>query len=196
MSRVRGGFVLLGIALCATPVMAQQRGVVFRAMGGGYSHTENLNTSGPDAHFKLGYTLTAGIGVQFNKYLALESDFTFGQTRGLGAVDFVGERVNRYYVGGRLNLRYPLSGGFAPFVFGGAGAVRVDQQGIQTMEDFQHFTRFAGLFGAGVGYDIPKTRVAILAEGKALTYKWIAAPFNRQQLDLTYTVGIAYRIGF
>ncbi len=193
--RFRGFLVLGGIALAATPA-AGQRGVVLRALGGGYSHTANLNTIEPFAHFKRGFALETGIGVQLNKYFAVLGDFTFAQTKGLGQVAFVGDGVNRYYYGGRLEFRYPISGGFVPFVFGGGGRVHVDQQGVETSENFQHFTRAAGMFGLGLTYEIPKTRLALLAEGKGLAYKWVAAPFRRNQLDIAYAVGLTYRFGF
>ncbi len=195
MSRLRSVVVLSALGLAAAPLPAQTRGVVFRALGGGYSHTMNLNTSGDLAHFKLGYALEAGIGVQLNKYFAVMGDFTFGQTKGLGDVAFIGDRVNRYYYGGQLQFRYPISH-FVPYVFGGGGRVRVDQQGSETQENFQHFTRYAGMFGAGISYEIPSQPIILMAEGKALTYKWVAAPFKRNQLDLTYSVGIGYRLGF
>jgi hypothetical protein len=194
--QIRGLLTLACIALTASPVAGQERGIVFRVLGGGYSHTMNLNSSGPLAHFKQGLALETGLGVQLNKYFAILGDLTFAQTKGLGEVAFVGDGVNRYYYGGQLQLRYPLSRDFVPYIFGGGGRVHVDQQGVETEENFQHFTRYAGMFGAGLNIAIPKTQVAVLAEGKGLAYKWVAAPFKRNQLDLTYSVGIAYRFGF
>ena len=43
-----------------------------------------------------------------------------------GTVDFVGKKVNRYFYGGHLELRYPFENGLAPFAFAGGGAVRSD----------------------------------------------------------------------
>lgn len=196
MTRLHKLLAVAAIAAIATPLAAQDRGVILRVMGGGYSHTMNLN-SGPDfAHFKAGIAFNAGLGVQLNKYAALLGDFTFSQTKGLGAVDFVNDYVYRYYVGGQFQLRYPMGKGLAPYLFGGGGRVHVDQKGIESEENFQHFTRFAGMFGAGFTWAIPNTNVGLLAEGKGLYYKWVAAPFNRNQFDITYSIGLSYKIGF
>ena len=196
MSAMRKLLSVFALAAIATPLAAQERGVILRAMGGGYSHTMNLNTAGDLAHFKMGFNIDAGLGVQLNKYFAVMGDFTFAQTKGLGEVDFIGDNVNRYYYGGQLQLRYPMAGHFTPYLFGGGGRVHVDQQGLENEENFQHFTSYAGMFGAGLNWAIPNTRVGLIAEGKGLYYKWVAAPFNRNQLDLTYSIGLSYRIGF
>ena len=196
MTRMRKMLAVFALAAIATPLVAQERGVILRAMGGGYSHTMNLNTTGDFAHFKMGFALDAGLGVQLNKYFAVMGDFTFAQTRGLGAVAFVSDPVYRYYYGGQLQLRYPMAGHFTPYIFGGGGRVHVDQKGVETEENFQHFTRYAGMFGAGLNWAIPNTNVGLIAEVKGLYYKWVDAPFNRNQLDLTYSIGLSYSIGF
>src|SRR6185369_13405376 len=68
MTRLHKLLAVAALAAVATPLAAQDRGVILRVMGGGYSHTMNLNT-GPDfAHFKMGFALNAGLGVQMNKY--------------------------------------------------------------------------------------------------------------------------------
>ena len=134
--------------------------------------------------------------LQVSRFVAFHGDFTFAQTKALGAVAFENAKVNRYFVGGHAELRYPM-GSFAPFVFGGAGAVKIDQQGPETSEAFNHFTRFATMFGAGLSYDVPNSPLEILAEGKATTYKWAADPFtDRRRWDLSYSLGFAYRFGF
>lgn len=183
------------LAFLATPMSAQDRAVTLTVLGGGYNHTTNLNVTGPDAHFKVGYLVGAGAGVQVNRYVAIQADGTIGRSKGTGAVAFANEIVNRYFVGGRVELRYPV-GEVVPFVFGGAGAMIVDQEGPETAEAFNHFTRAAGQFGAGLSVEIPATPLAVLAEGKAVGYKWVAAPYSRQQWDIAYTIGFSYRIGF
>lgn len=196
MAQWRSMVTVTALTLCATPLGAQYRGVIFRLDGGGYSHTRNLNTGEPFAHFKLGWTVATGIGMQFNKYFAVGGDFTFGRTKGLGDVDFIGDEVNRYYLGARVDLRYPIGERFVPYLFGGGGRMWVDQSGIESQENFQHFNRYAGTFGAGLAFEIPATDFAVFGEGKGLYYKWTAAPFNRSQLDLTYAVGASYRLRF
>jgi hypothetical protein len=188
--------MLLGFAFAAAPAaMAQDRGVVVQVLGGGYSHTTNLTAAGPEAHFKTGFNVGGALGFQFNKYVAVHGDFTFARNQGTGAVPFNGKDVNRYFYGGHIELRYPIGNDFAPFVFGGGGAVTIDQQGAEASEAFKHFTKAAGMFGAGASYRIPGTPLEVLGEGKVLTYKWISAGFNRTQWDLSYSLGFAYRFG-
>jgi hypothetical protein len=182
------------LAFLATPLQGQDRAITFRALSGGYSHTVNLNGSGADAHFKLGYLIGVGAGVQINNYVAILADGSISRTKGTGAVAFANEIVNRYFVGGRVELRYPF-GELAPFVFGGAGAMVVDQQGQESTEDFDHFTRAAAEFGAGLSFDIPRTPLSVLAEGRTMAYRWVAQPYSRQQWDIAYTLGFSYRLG-
>ncbi|MEZ4587295.1 MAG: outer membrane beta-barrel protein [Gemmatimonadales bacterium] len=195
MSKSKLILTALAVAALATPAVGQNRAVVFQVEGGGYSHTRNLNATGADAHFNTGYSLGAAAGVQFNRFFALHVDATMARAKGLGNVAFVDHTVNRYFLGGHAEVRYPI-GSFAPFVFGGAGAVIVDQQGPEAEEMFNHFTRAAGMFGAGVSFTVPGTPLEVLATGKALTYKWVASPFDRTQLDVTYALGFAYKFGF
>jgi hypothetical protein len=195
MSLRNSVLALAGLAFLATPAIGQERALVVQALGGGYSHAANLNSRGPAAHFKTGFNLGGALGVQLNKYVAIHGDFTFAQTKALGSVSFVNAKVNRYFVGGHTELRYPM-GSIAPFVFAGAGAVVVDQQGPEAKEGFNHFTRVASMFGGGLSFDVPNSPLEILAEGKVLTYKWTGAPFSRTQWDVSYSLGFAYRFGF
>lgn len=197
MSIRRTSLILAGLALLAAPAVAQDRAVVFQVLGGGYNHLANLSSSGADAHFKTGFALGGAVGVHATRYVAIHGDFTFARSEALGAMSFAGDRVDRYFYGGHVELRYPFASGFAPFVFGGAGAVTIDERTSGSVPHaFDRFTKAAGMFGAGVSYLIPGAPVEILAEGKALTYKWVAAGFDRQQWDVTYAIGLAYRLPF
>ena len=195
MSRIKGLLAVAVIALLATPLAGQERAVVFQVMGGGYNHLANLNETGQDAHFKTGYTFGAAIGVDVNEYFGIRGDATLARTEGRGVVPFANELVNRYFVGGHLEVRYPFRQ-VTPFLLAGGGAIMVDQQGSEVDEDFEHFTRGAGIFGAGLNFDVPNAPIDIVAQGRATTYKWVAAPFSRTQWDVGYTVGFSYRFGF
>lgn len=195
MSRKAFALGLAFLALATAPLVAQDRAVVFQALAGGYSHTRNLNITGVDAHFKLGYAFDAGIGVQFNKYVALVGEAGLARSKGLGAVTFVDQIVNRYFLGGRVELKYPFEH-VTPYVFGGGGALRVDEQGKEATEDFQHFTRGAVEFGGGLNLALPASPLGILAEAKVMNYKWVASPYQRYQWDVMYGLGVSYKLGF
>jgi Outer membrane protein beta-barrel domain len=197
MSIRRMSLVLAGLALLASPAAAQDRAVVFQVLGGGYNHLANLSASGPEAHFKTGFALGGAVGVHLNQYLAVHADFTFARNQARGALAFAGDNVDRYFYGGHLELRYPVTASLSPFLFGGAGGVTVSQRTTANQTTaFTRFTKPAGMFGAGLSYLIPGAPVELLAEGKALTYKWDAAGFNRMQWDVTYSLGFAYRLHF
>jgi len=186
---------LAGVALLATPGLAQERAVVVQVFGGGYNHLANLNSSGPAADFKTGFSLGGAVGVQLNRYVGVHGDFTFARTVARGDLPFLGAKVNRYFVGAHAEVRYPM-GRVTPFGFAGAGTITVDEKGTEPDEDFKHFTRLAGMFGGGLSFEVPNTPVEVLAQGKVLTYKWAAAPFSRTQWDFSYSIGLAYRFGF
>ncbi|MGE0442297.1 MAG: outer membrane beta-barrel protein [Gemmatimonadales bacterium] len=196
MSRVVKVLAAAGLVLATTAAQAQERNVQIQFLGGGYSHTANLSKTGADAHFKQGFNLETAVGVMASKYVGVHADFTFARTKGLGNVDFAGKKVDRFFYGGHVELRYPVNESVAPFVFGGAGAVTIDQQGPTADDAFGRFTKPAAMFGAGMAMALPNAPVDVLLQGKALTYKWEAAGFNRQQWDVTYSIGFAYRFGF
>ena len=77
------------LAVLTAPLSGQERSLTFRLLSGGYSHTRNLNVTGPDAHFKLGYVIGTGVGVQINEYVVLQADASLARTEGTGSVAFV-----------------------------------------------------------------------------------------------------------
>lgn len=184
----------LPVVLLAASLSAQENGpaVVFQSLGGGASHLRDLNSSGTAADFKLGYTLGFAIGFQANDHVALHGDFTYTRNVARGASSFAGAKIDRLYYGVHLELSYPTENGFAPFVFGGGGAVEVQE--AASVVTRLNFTRPAVMFGAGLRYRIPGVPVELLAEGKSLVYKWEGGGFSRTQWDLSYAVGLAYRM--
>lgn len=186
--------VAAGVAaalVLAAPLAGQEKAVVLQGLGGGYSHLANLNAAG-NADFKTGFNLGAVVGVQLTKFVSVHGDFTFARNQARGSAPFAGSNFNRFFYGAHLELRYPFEGGLAPFVFAGGGGVTVDQSATGGL----NFTKAAGMFGAGASYSIPRSKVELLFEGKTLVYKWDQGGFNKTQADLTYSVGLAYRIGF
>jgi hypothetical protein len=190
--------LLVGGLFVAAPLAGQDRAIAFQAMAGGYYHTRNLNpvpNSDPTvAHWAGGFNLGVGVGVFFNKYVGFHGDFMVGNNQMLGATNLSGSWFNKYYYGGHVEFQYPVSPDFAPYVFVGAGGVTVHQDtGRQTVPTF---TRMAEMFGGGLTYKIPKTKVEIFGEGKGLTYQFVGAGFDRRQLDFTISMGVGYRLGF
>jgi opacity protein-like surface antigen len=181
----------LAASLCAAPLGAQ-RAVVFNLNGGGYNHFANLNAKGaPTADFKPGYNFGASVGVQFTDYIGLHGDFTFAHAQARGAESFAGADIHRLFYGAHLELRYPFQNGVTPFAFAGGGAVTVDQAHNNQVP---RFTKPAAMLGAGLGYALPRSNLEIFGEAKTLGYRWNRMGFDKTLWDVTYSVGLAYRL--
>ena len=135
--------------------------------GGGADHLADLTASGPAAYFMPGYNVGASAGIQLSQHLAVRGDFTFTRNPARGATPFAGADVNRFFYGALVELRQPL-GSLTPFLFAGGGAVSIDQLGIDT---FEPTTRPMVMYGGGVAYTLPSTRLGLFAEVKGLSYK-------------------------
>src|SRR5262245_56280324 len=121
------------VLLASAPaVRAQEEGsdrpaiVVYGAVGGfnSLAHLDSAETT----DFKTGFNVGAGLGYQFNKYVALRGNFAFARAEArsaLSAVPIAGTKFNRFLYDGDLQVRYPLSGGVAPYLFAGGGAITV-----------------------------------------------------------------------
>lgn len=177
-------------AALAVPAGAQQRSLIFSVYGGGADHLADLRSS-PPVWFMPGYDLGASVGLELSRHVAVHGDFTYTRNPTRGSSSFAGADVNRFYYGVHVEGRYPLSIGLDPFVFGGVGAVSVDQLGLDT---FKPFTRPALMYGGGLFYPIPRSRVGVFGEVKGLTYRWNTAGFQRTMFDVTYSVGASYRL--
>src|SRR5512143_2815416 len=162
----------------AVPAGAQQRSLIFSVYGGGADHLADLRSS-PPVWFMPGYDLGASVGLELSRHVAVHGDFTYTRNPTRGSSSFAGADVNRFYYGVHVEGRYPLSIGLDPFEFGGVGAVSVDQLGLDT---FKPFTRPALMYGGGLFYPIPRSRVGVLGEVKGLTYRWNTAGFRRTML--------------
>lgn len=184
---------IVAAALLAAGSAAAQRTVVLGVYGGGADHLADLTTQAPVASFNPGYSLGATAGYVLNERLAVHGDFTFTRNPAWGAAPFAGQDVNRFFVGAHLEYRYPLRYGLTPFVFGGAGVVAIDQLGLDT---FRPTTKAAVMYGGGVFYAVPRTRVEVFGEVKGFTYHWNMAGFHRNMIDVAYGLGVSYRFDF
>ena len=68
----------------------------------------------------------------------------------------------------------------------------MDETGGSTVATF---TKPAGMMGAGLGYDLPRSNLGVFAEGKSLVYQWDRSGFDKTMWDVTYSIGLAYRLG-
>jgi len=184
--------IAAALMLAAAPLTAQHEFVV-TVYGGGADHLADLQKS-PPAWFMPGYSVGASFGVQLTQYFALHGDFTYTRnpvTRGAVPTSFNGGDVNRFFYGAHAEIRYPWYR-WTPYAFAGAGAVTIDQLG---MDSFSPATRPAVMFGGGLFYVLPQTRLEMVGEIKGLAYNWNMAGFHRNMLDVTYTAGLSYRFG-
>ena len=143
--------------------------------------------------FMPGYNLGISVGLQLNQYFAVHGDFTYTRNPSRGATLFAGSDVNRFFYGAHVEGRYPFTNGFAPFAFAGLGAVWVDQLCVDQCEPF---TRPTVMYGGGLFYAIPRSRLEVFGEIKGLTYRWNTAGFHRTMFDITYAAGVSYRLPY
>lgn len=172
-----------------TPTWSRPALVVF-GQGGGNSALTDLNEA-KTAKLRTGWTAGGGIGLQFNQYLAVRGTFDVAESKveGVGAGTLNSEKLTHYFYGGEVQLRYPTSTGFAPYLLLGAGAVTVDN----TQDDtFTRFTKFSGRGGLGIEY-LTRSNVGLFAQGVASTYKLGRFGFDKTQADVLWTAGISYR---
>jgi hypothetical protein len=185
---VRSYSIAAALLLAGAPLAGQGHDVVVMLYGGGADHLADLEPS-PSVWFMPGYSVGASLGYQLNRTWAVHGDFTYTRSPTEGSGSLAAGDVNRFYYGVHAEYRYPLQQ-WAPYVFGGAGAVSIDQLGVDT---FSPTTRPALMFGGGVFYAISGTRLEITGEMKGLAYNWNMAGYDRNMFDVTYTVGFAYR---
>jgi len=197
-------------ALCvAAPLAAQHHAVILTGFGGGYSALTDLNgIGGPD--FRSGYAIGGSVGFQLSKAVGVHVDVAW--TRALArlteqpdlhpsflvtgdipgpAASFSGVEFHRYFYGAHVELRHALDAGLAPFLFLGGGFVTVAPADPRA---FKTFTRPAAMLGGGLFYAMGESPIEVFVEGKVMTYRWDAGGFNRAQGDVTYAVGLSYRI--
>jgi hypothetical protein len=185
---------LLAPAALSAQSTYQQRNIIFFANGGGASPVTDLNDAGT-ASLKTGWTAGGGVGVQINPYVALRGTFDFTRTEGEGtAAGTLGSaNLNHYFYGGDVQLRYPTTSGFAPYVLLGAGAVTIDNADNAA---FESFTKFAGKGGLGVEYTFAQNNVGLFAQATSYLYDYDRNGFDKTQADLLWTAGLSYRLPF
>jgi hypothetical protein len=185
--RIAASALLLAIA--AAPLEAQQRDLVIGIYGGGADHLADLQ-SNPSVWLMPGYSFGGSVGLQLSRHFAVHAAFTYARTPSEGHALFAGSDIVHYYSGVHLEGRYPL-GALAPYAFVGVGGAAVDQQGL---DQFDPFSKPAAMLGGGLAWQIPGSPFEALGQVQGISYKWNAAGFDRQLFDVTYSLGIRYRV--
>jgi hypothetical protein len=185
--------LLAPATLPAQSTVGRPNFVVF-ANGGGTSSLTDLNEPGT-ASLKTGWTAGGGVGLQVNPYLAVRGTFDFAQAEaeGSGAGSLNGQKLNQYFYGGDVQLRYPTRSGLAPYLLLGAGAVTVDNADLAS---FESFTKFAGKGGLGLEYLLPQNNLGLFAQANSYIYDYDRNGFDKTQVDVLWTAGLTYRFSY
>jgi opacity protein-like surface antigen len=195
-ARVLGAVAVLGLAF-AQPVDAQERGVGIAVRGGGFNGLASLNESGRDDFKQVGYSVGGAVTVDVHEYVALRGDFTFARNELQHDEVETGLELNRYFYDAAVQVQYPSASGWTPYAFMGAGGVTLEPS---ESED-ESKTKLAGTAGLGLNYTIPGSGLGLFVEGKSWLYEFSElngglASFDRNQLDVTWSAGLSYRIPF
>ena len=190
----------LAVVAMAVPAQTQATssstaGAVISVQGGGFTSAVNLNDA-KTADFKTGFNAGGAIGYQLNDIVGLRGTFTFARTEsegaGLPTLLKAGTKANRFFYGGEVVLKAPLTGGISPYVLVGGGAMTFKPDTTPSQDSF---TKPAGKVGVGVNIDIPKSNVSVFAEGGGWFYQFDQFGFDKTQFDLTWSAGLSYRFG-
>lgn len=184
----------LGSALIgAVPALAQSnRALVVGVFGGGYTHVNNLNTiSGQTADFRPGFNVGGTVGVQLNNIVSLHSDLTFARSEARGLTPFAGAKVDHLFYGVHAEVAYQMAAGIKGYAFGGGGVMHIAQTSPQ---QFTPFNKPAGMLGLGMFVTVPGSNFDVMLEGKSMVYKFDRAGFDKNLWDVTYAIGLAYRV--
>jgi Outer membrane protein beta-barrel domain len=185
--------LLAPASLPAQSTAARPHFVVF-ANGGGTSSLTDLNEPGTAA-LETGWTAGGGVGLQVNPYLAVRGTFDFAQPKaeGAGAGSLDGQKLNQFFYGGDVQLRYPTASGLAPYLLLGAGAVTIDNADAAS---FESFTKLAGKGGLGLEYLLPQSDLGLFAQASSYIYDYDRNGFDKTQVDVLWTAGLSYRFSY
>jgi hypothetical protein len=194
MQRVRRVVGMLGLAaVLAAPAAAQEAGTVtLQATGGGVHGLAKLDPNGI-YDTKTGLGLSGSVGYQVIRSLVARADVSFskGAIRASGA-DY-GADLNRVFVSAMAQLQSPSASGLNPYLLIGGGVTLLNQHAtIEPKKTLAH-----GVGGAGLAYQLGKSGVSILAEGKVYLYQarglvGNSADQQRVQFDASFGGGLSY----
>jgi hypothetical protein len=197
---VRGLMMGLGAiaavtVLATTPAWAQERGIRVYANVGGLSALRDLNQAGT-ADFRTGFDMEGGVGWQLQRNLSVRGDLTWGQQQ-LRNSGIATGKVNQFFYGADVMLKYPGASRATPYVFAGGGAVTIHPKGTSGENKTNPF----GRLGLGVTYQPTRSRLELFAQGTGWLYKISGfsgtnplAGYDRSQFDLAYSGGVSVRL--
>lgn len=190
-----GGVFLLAVA---SPVHAQARTMTssgwkhgsVSVYAGGVSPTTHIGSGEFDASAAVGATL----GFWLNRYAGIRVNGLFARTNADGPVrsELGITNPNIWMYDGDIVLRAPMSstaGWLAPYVLGGLGGKTYDFRNA----DMNNQTFFAGNFGAGLEYRLPRmSRLGLTIEVRDFVSKFNLGGFDKTQHDVVWTGGLRF----
>lgn len=186
------GMMALAMPLAA-PAMAQESGTVtIQATGGGVHGLAKLDPNGI-YDTKTGLGLSGSVGYQVIRTLVARADVNYskGAIRASGS-DY-GADLNRVFASVMAQLQSPSSSGLNPYLLIGGGLTLLNQHTtIEPKKTLAH-----GVGGAGLAYQLGKSGVSILVEGKVYLYEARGMVGNssdqqRVQFDASFGGGLSY----
>lgn len=185
--------VLVAGAVLTSQANAQDKAIGFSVRGGVFNGVTDLDEAGTANFHKTGYNAGVGINLDLSKFFAIRADANLARNE-LQVNDIeTGFDVSRQFYDASLQIQYPING-FKPYLFVGAGAVRLHAVG----QDLDDKTEFAGTAGLGVNYTVPGTNLALGIEGKSWLYNLPEDDdndeFTKTQFEASWNAVISYRI--
>ncbi len=185
--------VVVASAVLTSEAVAQDKAIGFAVRGGVFNGVTDLDEAGTADFTKTGYNAGVGINLDLTKYFAIRADANLARNE--LKIDDVetGQDMSRLFYDAALQVQYPING-FKPYLFVGAGAVRLHAVG----QDLDDKTEFAGTAGLGVNYTVPGTNLALGIEGKSWLYDLPEDEdndeFTKRQFEASWNAVISYRI--
>jgi opacity protein-like surface antigen len=182
-------FAVAGLALAAATLEAQDTGLSVFVQGGVQSASTDLG-SGGSASLESGFNLGGGLALELHPNVALRGEVAYARSDGNGPA--IGTTTfSRLLYGGDVQVRYPFANGLMPYVFAGAGGVRISEQG----GDADAVNSPAARLGGGLAFAVPGVPVRVFAQGSAWHYKFFGWPgMDAFQWDVSYSAGLSYRL--
>lgn len=182
---------LLLISGLPEPSSGQARALLVFGQGGRMFPLLNLSEAGDD--LSSGRAWGGGIGLQLGATTALRASVNISNTRHQGpSLELDATEITRYYYGLDLMFGAPSNLGLAPYVFFGAGRIRVKPGDPHRVT----FKKLAGRFGTGLNYVPDNSFFVLFVEACGWLYEFELYGFSELQFNAAALGGIAFAIPF